>query len=112
MIGLNSITLISAVANLWGVKGGVGGEARTFYLVGLGAGCAHYLFVPMVAPAVERLFVMCAKNEKGEGERKEGPSAVESVREWKDAHKVRMGSVDLVAWVSFLIGVTKSVGVL
>ncbi|KAH7410457.1 hypothetical protein DE146DRAFT_356869 [Phaeosphaeria sp. MPI-PUGE-AT-0046c] len=112
VIGLNSITLISAVANLWGVKGGVGAEARTFYLLGLQAGCAHYLFAPTVAPAVERLFGMCARAEKGEGERKEGASAVESVREWRAAHRLRMGSVDTVAWVSFLVGVTKCVGIL
>lgn len=112
MIGLNGITLVSAVTNLWGVKDGVSGEARMYYLTGLAAAAAHYLFVPMVAPAVENLFVMCAKNEKGEGESKEGSGAVQNVREWRAAHRIRMGSVDIVAWLSFLVGVTKCVGVL
>lgn len=112
VIGLNSITLVSAAPNLWVVEGGVGGQATTFYLVGLGAACAHYFFVPMVAPAVERLFIMCAKNEKREEGEKDASGAVESVREWRDAHMLRMGSVDVIAWVSFLVGITKCLGVL
>lgn len=112
VIGLNSVTLISATTNLWGVRDGVSGDARTFYLTGLAAAAAHYLFVPMVAPSVERLFVMCAKNEKGEDPSKEGSGAVQNVREWRAAHRLRMGSVDIVAWLSFLIGVTKCVGIL
>lgn len=93
---------------------------KRYYAVGLAAALAHYAFVPLVAPSVEALFRMCAsqsqekgegkkckeEGEKGEGE-KEGEkekSAVEEVREWIGYHRVRMCSVDLVAWVCFFVG--------
>jgi hypothetical protein len=111
VVGFNSITLMSASANLWMFGKGLRG-ARRFYLIGLAAAGAHYAFVPLVAPSVERLFRICAAQEKGEAvgsEDKKGKSAVESVREWVGVHTMRMGSVDVVAWGAFLVGV---VGVL
>jgi hypothetical protein len=109
VIGLNSITLISGSANLWLFGNGLGG-GRMYYSAGLIAAAAHYLFVPLVAPSVERLFRICAAHEKGEKASKEGKSlasAVESVREWVGWHSIRMVTVDVVAWTLFAIGVTK-----
>jgi hypothetical protein len=49
---------------------------------------------------------LCATREKGE-DVGGGKGAVESVREWSGVHRLRMGSVDLVAWVPFAVGVVK-----
>lgn len=104
VIGLNSVTLLSAGLNLWGCPDGLG-QGRKMYVMGLVAAAAHYVFVPLVAPSVERLFEMCVFYEQGVED--VGMSAVESVREWAANHKVRMVSVDLIAVVSFGIGVVK-----
>jgi hypothetical protein len=103
VIGLNSITLVSASANLWVFNEGLR-SARAYYLVGLAAALGHYVFVPLVGGSVERLFRICHENERGDHVGK-GKSAVESVREWVGWHRVRMGSVDVVAWGAFLGGV-------
>jgi hypothetical protein len=103
VIGLNSITLISASVNLWAYSEGIE-TSRAYYLTGLVAAAAHCAFIPLVAPSIERLFKLCAVQEKGESVG-EGRSTVKSVREWNGMHKMRVGSVDLVAWVSFAIGV-------
>jgi hypothetical protein len=103
VIGLNTITLVSASANVWGFNEGLG-SARAYYPVGLAAALGHYVFVPLVGGSVERLFRICHENERGD-HAGEGKSAVESVREWVGWHRVRMGSVDVVAWGAFLGGV-------
>lgn len=100
VIGLNTVTLVSGAANLW-----VGiGAARGFYITGLLAALGHYVFVPLVGPSVERLFRLCAAGEKGEDIGGEGKNALDSVREWVSAHKIRMGTVDLVALAAFFAG--------
>jgi hypothetical protein len=112
VIGFNSITLVSAGVNLWmvGLR-----DSKAYYVTGLGAAAAHYLFVPLVGPSIERLFQMCAAQEKGEVALRDGKrrkSAVEHVGEWVSMHKIRMGTVDLVAWMSFVVGFTKCVVVM
>jgi hypothetical protein len=103
VVGFNSITLLVAGANLglWGE--GLGG-ARKWYVGGLGAAVAHYGFVPLVGPSVRALFVMC---ERREGKGMEKGSAVKSVREWVGWHNLRMGTVDIVAWMCFFVGVVE-----
>jgi hypothetical protein len=111
VIGLNSVTLVSGAVNLWLLGNGLG-SSRGYYLAGFAAAVSHYWFVPLVAPSVERLFQMCAAHERGERASREGKwsvNAVESVREWAGWHVIRMATVDLVAWTSFAIGVTKCI---
>ncbi|KAF2819628.1 hypothetical protein CC86DRAFT_132345 [Ophiobolus disseminans] len=108
VIGLNSLTLLSASANLWLYPENLG-ASRVYYLIGLGAALGHYAFVPLVGASVERLFALCAAQERGE-DAGAGKGAVESVREWVGVHKVRMGSVDVVAWGSFVVGVVGVLG--
>jgi hypothetical protein len=111
VIGLNALTLASAAANLFLFPRGLG-ERRRFYMAGLVAAGAHYVFVPLVAPSVERLFGMCAALERGEGTAgMEGMSAIESVAEWVGVHKIRMATVDLVALVCFAVGCVGAVAV-
>jgi hypothetical protein len=105
VLGLNNLTLLSSSANLWLFGDGLG-DARMWYQVGLGGAIGHLVFVPLVAPSIERLFRICVANERGE-EVEAGKSAVESVREWVGVHRVRMGSVDFLAWAAFLGGVLR-----
>lgn len=106
MIGLNSITLASASVNLWVFREGLG-IGRRYYLGGFVAAVAHYAFVPLVGESVSRLFVMCAEREKGRKGGREGKGpliAVQELQAWVGFHKLRMCSVDVVAWVSFMVG--------
>lgn len=118
VIGLNTLTTASALANLflfplpqWDSAATASiVTPRPAYLVGLTAALAHYAFVPGVAGSVERLYGLCVRQARGEAV-KEGEKGVAeaSVREWVGWHKVRMASVDVCAWVAFVVGV---VGVL
>lgn len=110
VIGLNTLTLLSTSANLWLYGEGLG-DSRNYYLTGLAAAVAHYAFVPLVSHSVAHLYRLCAAQEKGDEEEvKRGKGAVESVREWVGWHRVRMGSVDVLAWGAFLVGVGRCVG--
>jgi hypothetical protein len=103
---LNSITVISASANLWFFGAGLG-QSRKYYVTGLVGAAAHYLFVPVVGKSVLRLFAMYDAHEKGEDVERDGKGridAVQNLEEWVGWHKIRMGSVDVVAWVAFVIG--------
>ena len=74
---------------------------------GFVAAVAHYAFVPLVGESVSRLFVMCAEREKGRKGGREGKGpliAVQELQAWVGFHKLRMCSVDVVAWVSFMVG--------
>ena len=95
VVGLNTLTLLSAVLNL-SVSNSLR-EARGFYQLGLASAVAHYAFVPLVGRSVRALVRLAA------GEREEG-RAVEWVREWVGWHKIRMGTVDVVAWGCFVWG--------
>jgi hypothetical protein len=107
VVGLNSITLLSASANLLFYNAGLG-EKKLWYQVGLVAALAHYAFVPLVGNSVRELVRMAAGRcedesrvvKKGEGEGK----AVELVREWVGWHTVRMCTVDVCAWGCFVVG--------
>lgn len=118
VIGLNTLTTTSALANLFlfplpaassalqGASSSWDLSSRTAYTVGLAAAVARYVFVPAVAGSVERLYGLCVRQARGEGVQEEEKGVAEaSVREWVGRHKMRMGSVDLVAWVSFVMGV-------
>lgn len=111
VIGFNSITLLSASANLW-LFGDSLGDSRKYYVTGLVAAVAHFAFVPLVGESITRLFKMCDAHEKGQKPGREGKrrmNAVQNLEEWVWYHKIRMGTVDLVAWASFVLG---TVGVL
>ncbi|KAF1848336.1 uncharacterized protein K460DRAFT_353330 [Cucurbitaria berberidis CBS 394.84] len=108
VIGLNSITLLSATTNLYLFPAGLDKNTR-FYALGLLAAVTHYAFVPLVVPSVESLFKKCAVQEKGEESAEAGKSAVENVSEWVGYHKIRMCTVDMVAWVCFAVGVVGAV---
>ncbi|KAF2240668.1 hypothetical protein BU26DRAFT_544903 [Trematosphaeria pertusa] len=110
VIGFNSLTTSSALANLFLFPDGLGGEGKMWYTAGLVAALAHYAFVPGVMGSVERLFTLCVRRARGgEVEEEETGAAARSVREWVGVHRVRWGTVDAWAWGCFLVGV---VGVL
>ena len=101
VIGLNSLTLVSAGLNL--AFSDALGESRVFYQIGLTSAVAHYAFVPLVGRSVRALLCLAAGVEK-KGETEEG-KAVDWIREWVGWHKIRMGTVDVVAWGCFAWGV-------
>ncbi|KAH7354589.1 hypothetical protein BKA66DRAFT_276976 [Pyrenochaeta sp. MPI-SDFR-AT-0127] len=103
VIGLNTITLLSAIANLWVLPAGLG-EDEIFYSVGLAAAVAHYAFVPLVVPSVNGLFKASAVQTKGDKAKGGEMIAMGNVKEWVSYHRVRMCTVDVVAWVSFVVG--------
>lgn len=113
VIGLNSLTLLSSFLNVFLVPGGSRplGLHRKYYLTGLVAAVAHYAFVPLVGRSVGALFAMCDEGERKGGGGKEVVKGEEEgrakgwVREWVGWHVVRWGTVDLVAWGSFAVGV-------
>jgi hypothetical protein len=94
-------------------------RARSWYKVGALAALAHYAFVPLVGGSVKALVELCAKRvggereegEEGGKEGKEEKSAGEWLREWVGWHCVRMGTVDVVAWVCLFVGAVEMVGV-
>ena len=105
---LNNVTTLSALANLFLFPDGLG-EERKFYLLGLGAAVGHFVFVPAVSGSVGRLFRMCAeqvRGSKGKESVKEGQAARE-LKQWAGVHKIRMATVDLIAWSSFGFGVVR-----
>lgn len=105
VIGFNSITTYSALANIFLFQAGLG-EHRRLYIAGLVGALAHYAFVPGVMGSVEALFKMCDAQEKGSVEKQQnGGTAVDLVREWVGVHRIRMCTVDIVTWACFAVGV-------
>ncbi|KAJ4375290.1 hypothetical protein N0V83_002376 [Neocucurbitaria cava] len=72
VIGLNSITLLSAGANVFLFPEGLLGKKRYYYAGGLAAALAHYAFVPLIAPSVEALLRMCAAQSQEKGKERGG----------------------------------------
>ncbi|KAH7115218.1 hypothetical protein B0J11DRAFT_127640 [Dendryphion nanum] len=105
VIGFNSVTTFSALANLFLFGEGLE-PSRTLYTVGLSAAVAHYIFVPLVAGPVAELVKMCVLQEQGE-EIKEKGKAVRNQAEWTSLHTKRFLTVDVLAWVSFAVGVVR-----
>lgn len=110
VVGLNNLTLISASLNL-GFADGLG-DSKIFYQAGMGFAVAHYAFVPLVAPSVSALVDMAARKRKGKvlgtGQEK---GAVEWIGEWVGWHKMRMSTVDVIAWSCFAWGAVNTLTV-
>lgn len=102
VIGLNTFTLLFAGANL-ALPQGLGGS-KHFYQLGLVAAAAHYAFVPLVGRSVRALIELAAAQADAGTEGEGTGRAVEWVREWVRYHKIRMCSVDLLAWGCFVWG--------
>lgn len=117
VVGLNSLTLLSASLNLLLPSSHAGWEAsKKYYVVGLASAAAHYVFVPLVGRSVKALMVMAAEQARGsakgdvDGKEEIGEGkAAEWVREWVGWHRIRMVTVDLVAWNCFAWGVIGAV---
>ena len=108
VVGLNSITLFSAGANLLFYEDGLG-ENKVWYQAGLVAAMTHYAFVPLVGRSVRELLCMAAGKCEYESkvvDKKAGEGrAVGLVRERVGWHTVRMCTVDVCAWGCFAVGV-------
>ncbi|KAF2269149.1 hypothetical protein CC78DRAFT_612616 [Lojkania enalia] len=107
VIGLNSISTLSAVANVFLFPTGLG-PYRTYYIAGLVAALGHYIGVPFVAKSVDGLARTCVRQVNCEeigSQRKEKGQASRWLSEWVGYHKIRMATVDVFALASFGIGV-------
>lgn len=104
VVGFNNLTLISAALNLDFANGL--GDSKIFYQAGVGFAAAHYAFVPLVAPSISALIGMAARRRKDEDSRTsaEETEAVEWISEWVGYHKIRMSTVDVLAWGCFAWG--------
>lgn len=113
VIGFNTATLVSASLNLAFPE--ELGESKIFYQIGLVAAVGHYAFVPLVGRSVRGLIGMAA-GRRGSAGGKSGEAggegkAVEWVREWVGFHKIRMSTIDVLAWGCFAWGVVGAVTV-
>ncbi|XP_014558570.1 hypothetical protein COCVIDRAFT_65362, partial [Bipolaris victoriae FI3] len=101
VVALNTLTLSFSLANIYLLRPSFttrGSIGRRWYAIGAVATAAHYAFVPLVGRSVRALVGLC-NGEEGEGR------AEEWLTEWRGWHGVRMGSVDLVGWGCFVVGV-------
>lgn len=110
VVALNALTLNSSLANVLLFPEGLG-EYRSVWVTGLAAAVGHLLFFPAVQPSIRALYRLCVRQQT-DGEAREmgvakdkGKSAEEWMREWNGVHRMRMFSVDLVAWGCFAWGV-------
>jgi hypothetical protein len=104
VIGFNNLTLAAAAFNL-DFDHGLG-ESKIFYQAGVGFAAAHFAFIPLVAPSISVLIGMAARRRKGGGSGTiaEDKGAVEWISEWVSYHKIRMSTVDVLAWGCFAWG--------
>lgn len=105
VILFNNLTAFSGLANLVLFPAGLG-ESKVWYRVGLAAALAHFGFVPLVMGPVNEIVGLLVKRERnGDVEQADRGKAEEAQRRWVGVHRLRMLSVDLVAWGSFAWGV-------
>lgn len=111
VIGFNTATLVSASLNLAFSEGL--GESKIFYQAGLVAAVGHYAFVPLVGTSVRGLIGMAAGRRRATEGKDRGAGdkgqAIEWVREWVGYHKIRMSTIDVLAWGCFAWGVVGAV---
>lgn len=107
VIGFNSVTTWSAIANLWLFGEGLG-SSRTLYAVGLSAAVAHYAFIPLVATPVAEIIKMSVMQEQGEEvDQEKSGRAAELQASWTRAHSLRFVTVDLLTWTSFFLAAVR-----
>ncbi|KZM25288.1 uncharacterized protein EKO05_0000593 [Ascochyta rabiei] len=112
VVGFNTFTLVSASLNLLVSSSQSGGEeSMRFYGIGLVAAATHYAFVPLVGWSVKALIGLCAGRIQGSGEAGREKKAVEWMREWVGWHRIRMATVDTIAWACFAWGVIEALTV-
>ncbi|PWY74309.1 putative integral membrane protein [Aspergillus heteromorphus CBS 117.55] len=94
VVALNLTSLTSAIANIY-----LAPDSRpwplsrtTFYWLGLMGTIGHMLFVPLVAPPIQRM----VEDTKAENE------ASKEMDTWLSLHRVRMLVADLPAWIAFV----------
>lgn len=82
-----------------------------WYVGGAVAAFTHYAFVPLVGASVRGLVGECkeaflrgGRKEMGTGKKR----AEEWLREWVGWHVVRMGTVDVVAWMCLFVGAVEA----
>ncbi|KAF2008501.1 hypothetical protein BU24DRAFT_97633 [Aaosphaeria arxii CBS 175.79] len=110
VVGLNTLTGLSAAANILLFGHALDARVRKWYVVGWAAAAAHMLFIPLVQGSVEGIIGMAVRQEVGEAPKEETEGgkltkAQKYLRDWANVHTIRMVTVDVAAWVAFGVGV-------
>jgi hypothetical protein len=100
VIGLLGLTFWSAIGNYhWRYDFLVANQSLRWYVAGASLAVSHLLFVPLVAPQIQAL----VENEPSKGQ----PTSI--LDKWLNIHLFRTWTVDLAAWICFVMGVVRHV---
>lgn len=101
VLGVLTLTLTTSITNLYRGRA-VLQDKQSFHWYAAGAAltASHLLFVPFVAPSVQRLF-----------EDPTGDNAIENMEKWLSVNAIRTLTVDLAAWGSFAVAVMRTLTV-
>ncbi|RDW71018.1 hypothetical protein BP6252_07581 [Coleophoma cylindrospora] len=94
VIGLNTLTTGTSIANLVFKSESLASTGRQFYTAGLAFGLAHYLFVPIIAYPIRDIV-----EDRSHGE------STKDLKKWIDINLLRTLTVDLSCWASFFAAV-------
>ena len=97
VVGLLTASMVGAAWNA--ATTSQTGAARRWYVAGGVLAGAHLLFVPAVAPRV-----------RGIVEATTGAESIRELKGWLRVNAVRTLSVDLGAWLCFVVGAVKALG--
>lgn len=98
IIVLNTLTLSTATANLLINRSALTElNSARWYGAGLAFTLAHFAFVPAIMWSVKAIV-----DNSSDGE------STHDLDAWLAVHKVRMSTVDLLGWASFLVAVMKT----
>lgn len=97
VLGLLALTMSSGGFNILAARrsGAVRSPSLPWYTAGTVLAASHLLFVPSIAPKVQAIM-----EDRSKGQ------STDDLEGWLKIHRVRTWTVDLAAWVCFVIGVS------
>lgn len=100
VLSLIMLTLSSSIVNLRQESSLLHArQSFRWYAAGAIFTVCHLLFVPFIAPSCKVLV-----------EDTSGDRSIESLQDWLSIHRIRTWTVDLAAWVTFAVAVTRTLG--
>lgn len=98
VLGFNLTTISTSLATILLERGAATPSVNTkLYTAGLAAAIGHLIFVPFVAPPVQRIV-----ENRSEG------GATQDMKKWLGFHRLRLMLADLPAWLSFIAAVASA----
>ncbi|KAK4109000.1 hypothetical protein N656DRAFT_783665 [Canariomyces notabilis] len=110
VVGCLAVTTWSSVANLYVRRPALHArQSFWWYVAGAALSSGHLLFVPVIAPSIKAIWDADAgKPETAEGTNGAGIDANAALDEWLVINKIRSLTVDLAAWVTCVVAVTRT----